>query len=110
MCSTLGPAHLLLLDHAPADDLVHRRLRWGTGDRLARVIARTIIGPILDMVFLVTCQFLIVLMQWRRRLPRASQNNKVVLGTLQPGTSSRRIKDVAPLASATGVLDAARFC
>ena len=43
MCSALGPPHLLLLDHALADDLVHRRLRWGTGDRLARLIAYAII-------------------------------------------------------------------
>ena len=66
---------------------------------------------ILDMVFLVKREFLVVLMSWRRRLPRASQNNTVVLGTRQPGSSPRRrVKDVAPLASAKGVLDAARFC
>ncbi len=44
MCAALGPSHLLLLDqalhpHAGTCDMVDRRLRWGTGDRLARLIA-----------------------------------------------------------------------
>ena len=64
----------------------------------------------LDMVFLVKYE-LPVDWPWRRRLPRASQNNHVVLGTLQRGSSPRRrVKDVAPLASAFGVLDEARCC
>ena len=68
-------------------------------------------GPNVDMVFLVKSQLGGYWRQWRRRLQRASQNNNVVLGTLQPGTSPhRRVKDVAPLASAYGVLDVARFC
>ena len=33
------PAHLLLLDHALAHDLVARRLHEGVGDRLARAVA-----------------------------------------------------------------------
>ncbi|HSH82790.1 MAG TPA: hypothetical protein VLA19_30020 [Herpetosiphonaceae bacterium] len=42
-------------------------------------------------------------------MPRASQNNIVVLGTVQRDNSPRRrVKDVATLASAFGVLDEAR--
>ncbi len=43
MCSALDPPHLLLLDHTLAHDMVDRRLCWGTGDRLARLIAHAII-------------------------------------------------------------------
>ena len=38
------PAHLLLLDHALADDLVDRRLDEGTRNRLAVPIALTVVG------------------------------------------------------------------
>jgi hypothetical protein len=63
-------------------------------------------GSNLDMVFLVKVKLPVVLKHRRRRLPRASQNNLVVLGTLQPDHFPHRlVKDVAALASSFGVLD-----
>src|SRR5512135_1310565 len=44
MCSQLGPAHLLLLDHPFADHLVHGRFGKGRRDRLAVAIAIPVIG------------------------------------------------------------------
>jgi hypothetical protein len=35
MCPFVGPAHLLLLGHAVADDLVHRGLGYAAADRQA---------------------------------------------------------------------------
>lgn len=44
MGTTLGPLHLLALDHALADDLVDRRLGGCCRDRLAVAIALAVVG------------------------------------------------------------------
>jgi len=43
MCSLLTPPHLLFLDHALADHLIHRRLDKASGNPFAIAIALTIV-------------------------------------------------------------------
>src|ERR1700680_488980 len=90
MCPAGCPLHLLLLHHAFADHLVHRRFNEGRADRLAVSVAFAEVRDELLIVADVGLEFAYtlghLLHQWRRNLGKLQIDKEAFLTAAALGT------------------------